>query len=207
MSPPPMAVPDTIEAELLFYFGGFYMTNRFWYSTFNPPFTFGDDLLVAAGLGTWCINWYLPCLGSDVSLVRSRARDLSAGVGPWVDVPYFGYVGTYPDVAMSANVCIRVRDTKRVAASRQHAYTCVPGIPRAAIVENQITSAYQTLLRQAYQEVYEFSTLLGAERAVVSYREGNAWRSVGHVQFWGGLQVSLDVAPRRHRLKNTAFIP
>jgi len=207
MPRPFIPVEDTLEAELTFRVSSTYMTNRLYFFRAFPTYAPGDDLLLASWLGTWVINFYLPALANDVLFIHSRARFCTSASDPWATIPYTGYFGTYPDVAMPANCTFRVRSRRQVYDSKQRPYICVPAPPRSAVVENEFTEDYWAIVRDALTEVYEPLSPFGAEWVWVSFQHNNAWRSAGRVRYWGILEPVYTVSPRRRRLRNTALYP
>lgn len=208
MAPRPfIPVPDTIEAEITFRLGTVYMSNRFYFSNYYPLFGPGDDLVVASSLATEAINTYLPCIASDVLLVHTRARFLNTASDPWVTVPLFGYFGTYPDVAMPANVCVRARGRRQTTTTKQRPYFCVPAPPRAAIVENEVVQAYADLVVEFYIGLVDRVGPDGTDFVWVSFETGGAWRSEGLTRYWPILERKMYLGPRRRRLRNIAAYP
>lgn len=183
------------------------MTNRFFYRWVFPGFSPGDDLILASWLGTWCINYYLPVLGDDVLFIHARAKFMDSASDPWATIPYLGYFGSFGDVAMPANVTMRVRNKERVFGSRQYPYLCVPAPPRSEVVENTFTQAYQDAVVDALSNVYEPTTLLGSTWVWASFEAGGTWRAAAITRRVGVLQPIESVSPRRRRLKNTALYP
>ena len=206
-SRPFIPVPNTIEAELTFAVGSVFMTNRFYYNNEYPLFVPGDDLLIASNLGTWCINHYLPVLADDVAFVKARARFKSTASDVWATIPYTSYYGSWGDVAMPANVTLRIRSAKQRYDSKQRPYLCVPAPPRDTVEENEFTLDYQLAVIDALSYAYEPRSVPGSEWAWVSFEKDNEWRSEGEVFLMGILEAVPVVSPRRRRLRNTTAYP
>lgn len=208
MAPRPfIPVADTIETQLTFQLGSVYMSNVFYHSNFaSSPAPF-DEVLMASAMGTWAINYYLPNLGSDLLFVHSRSRLITSSSDPWFTIPYTGYFGGAGDVSMPANVTYRIRGRKQISTKKQRPYICVVGVPRSAVVENEVDTTWASSVRGSLVEVYEPRGMLGYEWAWVSYQDNNSWRTEGLPRFWPSMELTRYVAPRRRRLRNINLLP
>lgn len=204
---PFIPVPKVIETEVTFRLGDLYMSNRFFFQREFFDWPPSAEVIVAGDVGTWAINRYLPCIASDVSLVHVRGRDIQTSEGPWVTIPYTGYAGSWPDVAMSANVCNQVRLRNSEPTQRQKPCVFVPAPPRNAIVENTFTDAYLSAVIDAFSYLFGAVSIGGVDWAWVSFRLNNAWRSEGLVRRVGLVLPNPTVSPRRRRLRNLELYP
>lgn len=198
---------DAIETEVTFLLGGVYMSNRmfYWYpESLWGPFV---ELDFASALGDWVINRYLAVIASDVLFIHARARKANSSSAPWYTIPYTGYFGAWPDVAMSANVTCRLTMARKIRAHDRIGSVRVVGVPRSAVVENTFTDEYRSAVREAFIWAQEFPTLIGAEWSWVSYQANGVRRSEGLVKYAGITSVEKDVRPQRKRLKNSSLYP
>jgi hypothetical protein len=183
------------------------MANRFYFFNEFTAWGFGDDLIIASDLATVAVNWYLPLLANDVALVGTRARFVNSASDPWVSVPLTGYTGTYGDVGMSANVCIRARGRRQTRDTRQRPYYCIPAPPRSVVLENGVDPAYRSLVVGWQVGLEDDVGPLGTRLVWVSFRQAGSWRTEGLVRRWPSLDSKLFLGPRRRRLRNIEILP
>lgn len=204
---PFIPVPDCVEVEIRFRFGGVVMCNR-WYYYRDPFFHSPSTNLAFAGeVGTAVINSYLPIIANNVLFDRVRVRDATSATAPWSTIDYTGYFGTFPSEALAANCTCFVRFDRRRRAGIKKGALCVPAPPRGAVVENTFTEEYIELIHDFLGDLDNPGFSVGYALGWVSFRHNNAWRSEGVFYYKATSDPVATVAPRRRRLRNVNVLP
>ncbi len=151
-------------------------------------------------LGQWWTDDLRATVSSDVQYTRAIARGLDNDEAAYTEGNPLS-AGTYSGTRMPANVSIAVqfRTAYTGRSARGRAYHV--GLPVAAVSENSITSAYRTLLLQAWDEL-KTHLPSGVIHVIISNYANNAARPAAlpyPVTAYGFADLVVDT--RRSRLK------
>lgn len=175
-----IAVPNTVEAELIMELFGQRIENTLYFER-EAEWSPAQMVELGEALQVWWADLYDAAVTTDVSLLDVIVTDISSDTAPSIAVPApADTTGESAPPTLPGNVCVSIsfRTAGRGRSSRGRNY--VSGLPDSQVVGNDITGDYRDQLASVYAGLLDGDFLpTGVTWVVVSRYHNNAPRATG----------------------------